>query len=166
MKGSRLVLVLLLLLAFLQYATFSPRLPDRVASHFDALGRADGWSSKPAFFAANLVMVLGLAAMFLLIGWIVRKMPFDAINLPNKAYWLAEERRDATFAYLEDQMTWMGAATVAFLVGLFQLSIEANLKTDGAMPGSAFWLLFGGFMAIFVVWIVRFIGKWYWEAKA
>lgn len=165
MKTTRLAIVLLLLLAFLQYATFSPRLPDQVASHFDGAGRADGWSSKSAFFATNLGITLAMAGMFLFIGWMVKKVPESSINLPNKAYWLAKERRAATFAYLEDQMTWMGALTIAFMMGLTQLSIEANLGATFAMPSSALWLLFGSYMVLFVAWIVRFIGRWYWDAK-
>lgn len=165
MKASRLAIVLFLLLALLQYVAFSPQLPDQVASHFDGAGRADGWSSKSAFFATNLGITLAMAGMFLFIGWMVQKLPESTMNLPNKAYWLAEERRAATFTYLEDQMTWMGALTLAFMVGLTQLSIEANLGAAGAMPSSAFWLLFGSYMVLFVAWIVRFIGRWYWEAK-
>ncbi len=165
MKPPRLVLVLLLLLAFLQYATFSPRLPDRVASHFDALGRADGWTSKPAFFATNLGITLAMAGLFLFIGGMVKKLPESTMNLPNKPYWLAEERRDATFAYLEDQMTWMGALTLAFMLGITQLSIEANLGAADRMPAPTMWLLFGSYTVLFVAWMVRFIGRWYWDVK-
>ena len=165
MKASRLALLLLLLLAFLQYATFYPQLPDQVASHFDGAGRADGWSSKSAFFTINLGITLAMAGMFLFIWWMVKKMPESTINLPNKGYWLAEERRGATFAYLEDQMTWMGALTLAFLLGLTQLSIEANLGAANGMPSTAMWLLIGSYMVLFVAWIVRYIGRWYWEAR-
>ena len=119
-----------MLLAVLQYTYFYPRLPDRVASHFDGAGRADGWSSKPAFFATNLGITLAMAAMFLSIAWIMKKMPDSAINLPNRAYWLAAERRGATIDYVRSQMEWLGAATIGFMVGLFQLSIEANLGVD------------------------------------
>ena len=165
MKASRRAIVLFLLLAALQCTYFYPRLPDQVASHFDGAGQADGWSSKPAFFATNLGITLTMAAMFLSIAWIMKKVPDSAINVPNRAYWLAAERRGATIDYVRSQMESLGAATIGFMVGLFQLSIEANLGATGGMPSTGMWLLFGGYGAFFVVWIVRFIGRWTWGAQ-
>ena len=50
-------------------------------------------------------------------------------------------------------MEWMGAATVVFMVGLFQLSIEANLGSTGGMPFpdfplAAVWRLHGALLSL------------------
>lgn len=104
MRTSRLAILLLLVLAFLQYAYFAPLLPERVASHFDAAGQADGWSSKTAFFVFNLAFVAGMALLFLgLTAWQGR-IPSAWINLPHKDYWLAPERRAATLETIQRQV--------------------------------------------------------------
>lgn len=161
MRISRLLILLLIGLAFLQASHYAPLLPERVASHFDAAGQADGWSSKTGFLAINLAFVVGMALLFLGVTLLINKVPNDWINLPNKDYWLAPERRAATLDIISGQMEWLAAATVALLVGLTQLTIQANLDAQAGLPGNAFWLLFGGYMAFFVVWLVWLLRKWY-----
>jgi uncharacterized membrane protein len=161
MRISRLLILLLIALAFLQVNHYAPLLPERVASHFDAAGRADGWSAKGDFLAMNLIFVVGMALLFLGVTVLINRVPNDWINLPNKDYWLAPERRALTLNAISGQMEWLAAATVALLIGLTQLTIEANLASAAALPGYAFWLFFGGYMAFMVVWLVRLLRKWY-----
>ncbi len=52
MRFSRVLILLLIVPAFYQYAYFAPLLPERIASHFDAVSQADGWSSKAEFFCS------------------------------------------------------------------------------------------------------------------
>jgi uncharacterized membrane protein len=161
MRFSRILILLFLLLAFWQAAHYAPLLPERIASHFDAAGRANGWSAKTEFFALNLAFVAGMALMFLgLTAWLP-KIPNEWINLPHKDYWLAPARRAATLETLQQQMEWLAAATVALMVGITQLTIEANLGGGQAWPRAAFWLLFGGYMAFFVVWLVWLLREWH-----
>ncbi len=161
MRFSRLLIFLLIALAFLQAAHYAPLLPERVASHFDAAGRADGWSSRNGFLLFNLVFILGMGLLFLgLTAWLP-KMPADWINLPHKDYWLAPERRAATFNTINGQMEWLAAATVALLLALTQITIEANLDAGLGLPEDAFWLLFGSYMVFFVVWLVWLLRVWY-----
>ena len=161
MRTSRLLILLLIGLAVLQARYFAPLLPEQVASHFDAAGLADGWSAKGDFLALNLVFVVGMGLLFLGVTALLNKIPDDWINLPHKDYWLAPERRDATLNAINGQMEWLAAATLALLIGLTQLTIGANLASAAALPGDAFWLLFGGYMIFFVVWLVGLLRKWY-----
>ncbi|MBM4456518.1 MAG: DUF1648 domain-containing protein [Chloroflexi bacterium] len=161
MRPSRILLILCILLALWQAVHYAPLLPERVASHFDAAGRADGWSPKGDFFALNLAFAVGMALLFLGLSAWLAKIPIEWISLPHKDYWLAPERRAATLQTLQQQMEWLAAATVALLVGITQLTIEANLAGGQAWPQDTFWLLFGGYMAFFVVWLVWLLRKWY-----
>ena len=161
MRFSQALILLLLVLAFLQYTYFAPLLPEQIASHFDAAGRADGWSPKGDFFALNLAFVVGMALLFLgLAAWLA-KIPNEWISLPHKDYWLAPERRAATLETLQQQMEWLAATTVALLLGITQLTIQANLDGGDAWPRDAFWLLFGGYMVCFIVWLITLLRKWY-----
>jgi uncharacterized membrane protein len=161
MRFSQVLTVLLLVLAFLQYTWFAPQLPEQIASHFDAAGRADGWSSKGDFFALNLAFVVGMALLFLgLTAWLA-KIPNEWISLPHKDYWLAPERRAATLETLQQQMEWLAAATMALMVSITQLTIQVNLAGGGAWPQDIFWLLFGGYMVCFIAWLITLLRKWY-----
>lgn len=158
MRSSRILILLLIALAILQVTHYSPLLPERVASHFDGAGQADGWSSKSEFLITNLVLVAGIGLLFLGIAALLDKVPNAWINLPNKDYWLAPDRRAATLDVIQRQMEWLGAATVVLLLGITQLTIEANLTGRPAL-GEVFWVLFGGYMLFMAVWLVRFV-RW------
>ena len=67
------LLVLLLLGAVGQALLYYPRLPDRMASHFNAAGQADGWMSKRAFFGLDLGMQVGMAVLFVGITKLARQ---------------------------------------------------------------------------------------------
>jgi len=45
-------------------AYYLPVLPDRLATHFDAAGRANGWSDHAGFVESVAVLVLIMAAIF------------------------------------------------------------------------------------------------------
>lgn len=160
MRFSRLLLLSLIILALLQVAYYGPRLPDRMATHFDGAGAADGWSSRTEFTVMSLAMALGMGLIFLgTTAWLDR-IPNAWINLPHKEYWLAPERRTATLDAFAREMEWLGAATLVLLLGITQLTIEANLTGSGSL-GNGFWLLFGSYMLYVVIWVVLLLRRTY-----
>ncbi len=160
MRVSRLCIWLLMMLALLQLGHFGPQMPERIAMHFDGRGVADGWSSRAEFYWTTIAMTIGMGLLFLGVTWWVGRVPDAAINLPNKAYWLAPERRAATLDYMARQMEWLAAATLLLMLGITQLTVGANL-TGGGTLGDAFWWLFGGYMLFVVVWLVSFLRRTY-----
>ena len=158
MRASRALILLLIALALFQYAHYEPLLPELVPSHFNAAGQPDAWTAKTTFLLTNLIFVIGMAALFTGVTSLVKKLPNAWINMPNKGYWLAPERRDATMDALQRQMEWLGAATLALLVGITQLTIEAAM-TAQSLNNRAFWILSGGYFLIVTFWLVRF-GLW------
>ncbi|MCX6028473.1 MAG: DUF1648 domain-containing protein [Chloroflexi bacterium] len=161
MRPSRLALLTLTLLVLLELAYFYPRLPDTVASHFNAAGQADGWSSKAAFIQVNAVIILLLAILFPGISWLVARLPVGLINMPNREYWFAEERRAATLSTIQQQMEWLGVATLLLLIAILQVSIVASLTPGAAMSAAAMWLPLAGYLIFMVVWTATFIGRFY-----
>lgn len=161
MRLSRLALLTLTLLALIELAYFYPRLPDTVASHFDAAGQADGWSSKAAFVQVNAGIILLLAILFPGISWLMARLPVDLINMPNREYWLAEERRAATLCTIQQQMEWLGVATLLLMIVILQGSLAASLTPDATLPAAAMWLPLAGFLIFMVVWTAAFIGRFY-----
>ena len=72
------------------------------------------------------------------------------INLPNKDYWLAPERRAETFRILRDKIETFQIPLLILFVILNQLTIRANLT--GENLSSASWLVLGAFLLYTIVW--------------
>jgi len=134
-----------------------PRLPDTVASHFDASGRADGSMAKTPFFAL-LGGVFGLIALvtFGMGAWLSR-IPDGLINLPHREHWLAPERRAESLAWLNAWLQEVGILTLALIAGMLHLTIQANLDEGGRLVGFGWWL--GGYVALLVLWLVRLFAR-------
>jgi uncharacterized membrane protein len=151
-------LFILIILCIVQAAYYYPRLPDSVASHFNASGQPDSWSSKDSFVFTNLAMIAGISIVCLGIVSLLRRIPVSWINLPNKDYWLAPERKDDTLSTLSVQFGWLACATVALFIAMFQLTILANLSTDKTL-GNTSWLFIGIYLAFTVIWIIRLLRR-------
>jgi Na+/proline symporter len=103
------------------------RLPERVATHFNAAGEANGWMSRDGQTAWHIGAVLFIAGLLEGIAWLSPRLPAQYINLPHRDYWLAPERRAATQAWLAGLTLGLGCAIILFFIGLFHLVYRANL---------------------------------------
>ncbi len=155
------VFVLLLVLSVLQIYYYYPTLPETVASHFGPGGEADGWSSKGDFMLIYAITFFAIAAIFLGITWFLPKIPPSLVNLPNKDYWLADERKNATYALLANYVLWFTNATLAFIMVVMNMTIRANIYRTNEL-GDSFWLLlilYLLFTAVWCVYLFRSFGK-------
>jgi len=162
-----MVLLVLILAAAVQVAYFYPKMPATMASHFGADGRANGFMSRDGFVEIYIFVIGLMAVMFFLLPKGILKFPDSMINLPNKQYWLAPERRAQTGETIARYMAEAGNATITLFLIVFQFAFRANTSTPHTLPGN-FWLIivaFGGYM---VVWMARFVGAFRLppEAKA
>jgi uncharacterized membrane protein len=149
--------VCLAVFAVAQAAYYYPRLPDTVASHFDLSGQPDRYMSKETVVAVHGGVVALLAAMFLGINFIIGKVPDTLVSMPNKDYWLAPERRTQTYDAISSLMLWFGCATIAFLLGAFQIAVHANLSEDRRMRNVVFWSLLAVYAIFVCAWLIRLI---------
>jgi serine/threonine-protein kinase len=156
MEISRRILWLLAAAAVFQAAWYYPQLPATVASHFDGEGRPNGWMSREGFFTLQAIVLGVQVAVFVAGMRLVRRLPDRWINLPHKDYWLAPERREASLAYLETWGLWMACAGFAFFLGIFQLTIEANLRR-GHLPLGPTWVLMAGFIGYTLFALARLL---------
>ena len=154
---SLAVLLFFISLGVAQVLFFRAELPARVASHFDGAGRPNGWMSRDGLVLFQCVLLLALGALFGFGGRLLMVTPNGLINLPNKDYWLAPERRAESVAVLGEWMRWVGAGTVAFLMMVFQFTVQANLRR-GRLDSMQFLVVTGFFLgglAIAVGWLYR-----------
>jgi hypothetical protein len=86
------------------------------------------------------------------------KTPVSLINLPNKEYWLAPERRAESMAILEKYMTAFWSATSIFLICVMDLAFTANLGR-GQVLGEWFLVLLAAFIFFTLAWTVSLIRR-------
>jgi uncharacterized membrane protein len=135
----------------------SGNLPERVASHFARGGQANGWISRTAYVGFILAAaVLVPFVLVALLAWLPRAFP-RAVNLPNRAYWFGEERRDATLASLSAFAWTFGALLVLLIAGVHWAVVEANATRPPVLAERAVDALLAGFGLSIGVWIVA----WY-----
>jgi uncharacterized membrane protein len=136
-----------------------PLLPERLASHFNAAGMPNGWMTKTQFIWMYAIVLLpALAIEF----WVSRKIagkPDAQLNLPNKEYWLAPERRAETFAYFDRFCAWYGCAFLFVVVFAMGLAMRANLDYPPMLPTGPILTDVVGFVVFNVVAIVTMIRR-------
>lgn len=126
-KAPHLLFLALAATAIAQALWQHGRLPERVASHFNVAGTADGWMPRDRQTAWHIGVVLLMTALFEGIVWAGARLPRELINLPHRDYWLAPERRAVTQAWLDGLVRLLGSALMVFFLGLFHLVYRANL---------------------------------------
>jgi uncharacterized membrane protein len=135
-----------------------PLLPDRLASHFGASGMPNGWMTKSQFFIIYAVVILPAVALKF---WMPRRIASNPgrLNLPNKEYWLAPERRAETFGYFETFFAWYGCAFLLLEVFAMGLAMRANLKDPVQLPTGPIVSALAVFFLFNVVAVVAMIRR-------
>ena len=151
---------IVLLLAWQIFSAY-PRLPEKMASHFNAAGKPNGWMSKQAFLRLDLFLVGILAFLFYFSGFFMNKIPTAFINLPNKDFWLAPERRDQSLRVIANFLLWLGNGTLIFVFVLQQHVIHYNLNSGkyfvgiGAWTPTIFYISFVFLWTVALIWMFR-----------
>jgi hypothetical protein len=148
------ILLAALCIAFLFYVDSSVgQLPESVATHFGASGRADGWMTRPGYRTFVCWFGVGLPLFLLAMGYVCRWIPW-LLNIPNRQYWLAPERRHETFSFVLVAEVWLACLMVLFLAGIHYFTIQANTFTPPHLPMDQVWVLLGCFLAGTAVWLI------------
>ena len=134
---------------------YYPRLPSVVAQHFGSDGRPNGWAPREAFFVISWVILLAISALLMLTPRLLKRVPVAMINLPNKAYWLAPERKQESLAFLQRGSEWIGVLTAGFLVVVMNRAIRANLAPNHRLDNGIFVPLLVSFVVLMVLGSLR-----------
>jgi uncharacterized membrane protein len=154
---KQLVTIFLVFAIALQIAHYYPLVPDRVASHFDASGRPNGWSPRGVFFGFYVLTVVITLCIFEVSPHLLKRVPSSWISLPKREFWLSPERRERTLELIGSQMHMFGIATIMFMACTFQLAIQANLPDGRGFNVALMWTLLGVYVLVTIVWTARFI---------
>ncbi|WP_337174027.1 DUF1648 domain-containing protein [Paludisphaera sp.] len=148
MKKALAALILAHATLALSVAATHRLLPDRVATHFGPDGQPDGWASRSDYAtyllsSAALISILCAGPLYL-----TRKLPESLINIPERDYWLAPERRDEAHARLFALGLGIAAATTGLFVALHLLTVRANLARPPRLATAEAFGLVATFLAI------------------
>jgi uncharacterized membrane protein len=155
----------LVLVGAVQAHFYASRLPDTLASHFRGAGTPNGWQTQSAFFLTELGVVALAAVIAFGVPRILGAVPASLINVPNKEYWLAPERRETTFAFFNVSFAWFGCAFLAFLLFVNELVFRANLSTPRQLNPTAFVTALFAFLTFVAIWTLRLIIRFSKAAK-
>jgi serine/threonine-protein kinase len=138
--------------------------PEHVATHFNLEGDPDGWMGRETniavYLALGFAMPLILYGIFSLVGI----FPTRFVNMPQRDYWLAPERKAVTMRELRRQSLWLGCLMLLFFAGLYVLALEANQQNPVKLSVKSMLLLLGGFLSGVAVWVVLFYRR-FWKAE-
>lgn len=153
----RLLYAFLMLVCLLMMAYYYPQMPQRMASHFAADGRANGWQSRDAFF----VLMLLVSSTSAIVGFLApRQITAKAnakMNLPNREYWLASERREQTMRFISATMAWFACGILFVLISGTFLALQANLAPERRFNSEAMLAVLGGFLLGMLGLLVRLV---------
>ncbi|MCE9608772.1 MAG: DUF1648 domain-containing protein [Chthoniobacter sp.] len=133
------------------------QLPVQLATHFGTDGQANGWMARAGHVRFMLGIGLGVPLSIVLIIAIVSRLGGAGLNIPNRQYWLAPERRAQTLAFVQRQMVWFACLLVLFFVMIHHLILWANAHTPAMLSPSGLWIPIALFLAAIVAWTVAFI---------
>ena len=153
----KLIYVLLAAAGLLYFSFLYPQLPAIMPSHFNAGGVATAWMPKSGFFFLFAFVMAFASVPAFLVPWLIAAKSDDKINLPNKEYWLAPERRNETIRYLGVQMGWFGCALLAMLLCGFYFAVSASLKPDHSFDSNSFYVALAVFLVFSVSLPVRLL---------
>ena len=113
------------------------RLPPLVASHFDAAGVPNGWSSRPVYalllISIGVVLPLGITG---LITSLTRQGP-ARLNIPARDYWTRPERSQEAVLRVRAYVWWLGCIMAGTALLIHWLVVAAHSHQPPRLKTSA-----------------------------
>ena len=154
------LLVICYAIFFAYVAGTYAELPEKVASHFDLAGHANGWMSRDGCIGFTIGLGILMPAFIVGIMAGAGKIPISFINLPHRDYWLAPERRKPALAVLLRYSLWFASLNILFVTGLHGIVVQANRPGgDTHLSGVSLGILAGGFLTGTGLWIFLLVRR-------
>lgn len=157
---QKFVALVLAAYSFFAVRSAMPRLPARIATHFNWSGEPNGWSSPDTLWILLAVQVLG-AALILAIPALGRRVP-QMVNLGTRRLSdFPPEARERIMPLLEDMCGYLaGLYSLLFTVvicGVIRAALVPGTHLNFWYPG-AFLAATGG-VVVYYLWRINRVAK-------
>jgi hypothetical protein len=118
----------------------------------------NGFAPKDAFFGVQLAITILIAGLAVGLRAILVRVPVGLINLPNREYWLAPQRRAETVERVASFTDILFTGTLALLLAAFELAVAANLRQPPLFDSGLMWPLLAAYIIFTfggIVWLFR-----------
>lgn len=152
-RGARLFQILAAGLIAIVLMTIG-RLPPVVASHFDAAGRPNGWSTRPSY--AVLLVAIGVLlplSITILIRGLTRNGP-ARLNIPARDYWTRPEHGPEAVRRVRAYMWWLGCIMAATALLIHLLVVAAHTHQPPRLSTAAVLVVLGAVVLGIAGWAV------------
>lgn len=112
-----------------------PRLPAVVASHFDAAGTPNGWSSRHSYVL--LLFLIGIALPLGVIG-VVQAVTVGGpagLKIPSRTYWMDPSHQGLAVALARSYTWWLGVVLTGTAIAVHLAVLRANAMTPPHLSG-------------------------------
>ena len=134
-------------------------LPERVASHFDFSGTADGWSSRTEHLLFSGLLGVGILVGMPMLASALSRGSGMFINVPHKDYWLDDAHPDRRVEFrrrFTDDMFAIAALTGALLLWMQVETVWANQQSAPQL--SPYWIVaIVAYLVLTLIWTVRVV---------
>lgn len=83
------------------------------------------------------------------LGRLIRVLPTSMINIPNRQYWLAGDRRVQTLTETESMLAWVAAGTSVFMLVVMYFVFDANVGPQQKLNSLATWIA----VSVYLMWL-------------
>lgn len=126
--------------------------PDEVVGHFGTDGESTRLDPTVGFVTGLTVTVAGLVGLFLALPALIKRLPIELINVPNRELWDTPELRALLARRMGADLDLIGALTVLLLTGMLVISTVAGFGIE--IPGWVFPALTAAYLLVLVALLV------------
>lgn len=158
MKRCSTIAFLLCLVAFIACTIYDYRqLPEKVASHFNREGLADGWMSAFSFTWTTTALGLGIPTFILVVVYSIRFLPAELLNAPKAHYWRDPKNYKKACEVLFVYSLWFSCAFLIWKIFLSRLLVEANQLTPPRLDNEKVLSLTILLLSFTTVWTIALL---------
>ena len=131
-------------------------LPERLATHFNASGKANGWMSRRSHGIFMLLLGLGVPGFVLLLCWAMRFLPASLLNVPRRDYWHQSEHYPEACTIMLGWSQWQALVMLVWMTFLNHEIVKANLIKPPHLSSVNTWGLTAAFVlstALSIAWL-------------
>ena len=129
---------------------YYPFLPERIASHFNISGEADGWMNKESFLILMIIIFVVVNGSLFGITFFI-KSSTSIINIPNKEYYLSPERKDASLKIINNFLMLINNLTIVLIIVINYLIIRTNIEGTDKLTSYFIYIIIIYFLAMALI---------------